>query len=95
MRETALILFIWLSAAAFLWTFGSVYFVIVIALPPALDPIGILRTILLAPGYLSYFVGGTLAALGLSVNPWTGAAIIALALSALAALLAIRVVAEA
>ena len=81
MRGTAVFLAFALSALLFLWTFGSMYFIVIIELMPALDPIGVVRAILFAPGYSAFLLGETLTNLGLSVDPPAAAAILASALS--------------
>ena len=94
MHGTLLFLVGWLSALSFSWTFGSIYFVFQLELPPAWDPIGIVRTIALAPGYVAILLGGALAQLSLSFSPWTGASIVAIALASLSSWLVARLVME-
>jgi hypothetical protein len=92
MRETLIFLVGGLSALSFLWTYGSIYFVFQLELPPRLDPIGIMRTIALAPGYLAISLGDALAQLSLSVSPWTGAFIVAIAIASISSLVVTRLV---
>jgi len=77
--------------ASVAWTELSLYFVIILEQPPALDPIGLLRTLALAPGYLAFLVAAALATAGIIMNPWVSGAIVGLAFGIVVSLTAMRV----
>jgi hypothetical protein len=79
-----------LAIACLSWTTLSLYFVIVLEQPPALDAVGILRTVVLAPGYVAFLVAAALATVGVVMNPWVIAGIVGVAIGALASLPVVR-----
>jgi len=90
MRGTALLVAFAFSAVLFVWTFGSVDLILMVERPPALDPVGVVRTLMFAPGYVAFLLAAVLTNLGVLVDPGSAAGILATALSALSSLGIIR-----